>query len=128
MTSTPASWMSQLNATPVDSRARRVASMISGPVPSPGMSVTLYAIRDLPPDHYNPTDSSASLKTSYDLSSPAFSSSDNGGGTRAMRPFLPMTHGNDRATWRMSRNSPFSSVETGSTSCALFLMALMSST
>src|SRR5215207_9885747 len=38
--------MSQLNATPVPSRARRVASMISGPVPSPGIRVTSYAIAE----------------------------------------------------------------------------------
>ena len=40
MTSAPASWTSQSSSTPVASRTRRVASAISGPVPSPGMSVT----------------------------------------------------------------------------------------
>jgi hypothetical protein len=35
----PISWISQLIFTPVASMARRVASTISGPVPSPGISV-----------------------------------------------------------------------------------------
>jgi len=35
----PISWMSHSILTPVASIARRVASTISGPVPSPGMSV-----------------------------------------------------------------------------------------
>src|SRR5919202_1109862 len=48
MTSTPASWTSQSNWTPVASSARRAASMISGPVPSPGMNVTLWATRPSP--------------------------------------------------------------------------------
>ncbi len=39
--SAPASWTSQLNSTPVASSTRRVAVAISGPVPSPGISVTL---------------------------------------------------------------------------------------
>src|SRR5579862_5119359 len=43
MISTPASWMSQLNATPVASSTRLAASTSSGPVPSPRMSVTLCA-------------------------------------------------------------------------------------
>src|ERR671917_532532 len=38
----PASWKSQSNSTPVASSTRLVASAISGPVPSPGMKVTLY--------------------------------------------------------------------------------------
>ncbi len=41
MTSTPASRTSQSNATPVASSTRRVASVSSGPVPSPGMSVAV---------------------------------------------------------------------------------------
>ena len=40
MTSAPACWTSHSNSTPVASRTRRVASVSSGPVPSPGMSVT----------------------------------------------------------------------------------------
>ena len=44
ITSTPACWTSQSNATPVASSTRRVASVSSGPVPSPGMSVTRCAI------------------------------------------------------------------------------------
>src|SRR6266540_3299239 len=54
MTSTPASWTSQSKATPVASRTRRVASDSSGPTPSPGMKVTLCAIRspDSKGDHY----------------------------------------------------------------------------
>src|SRR5690348_2842051 len=40
----PASRMCQRNATPVASSTRRVASVISGPVPSPGISVTSYGI------------------------------------------------------------------------------------
>src|SRR5215210_5924802 len=39
-TSAPASRTSQSNSTPVASSTRRVASVSSGPVPSPGMSVT----------------------------------------------------------------------------------------
>src|SRR5918997_1467938 len=39
--STPASRRSQRNSTPVASSTRRVASASSGPVPSPGMKVTL---------------------------------------------------------------------------------------
>src|SRR5829696_2639418 len=39
-TSTPASWKSQSNSTPVASSTRRVASASSGPVPSPGIKVT----------------------------------------------------------------------------------------
>src|SRR5688572_6565732 len=37
----PASWKSQSNSTPVASSTRLVASASSGPVPSPGMKVTL---------------------------------------------------------------------------------------
>ena len=44
ITSTPASRTSQSNATPVASSTRRVASVSSGPVPSPGMSVTRCAM------------------------------------------------------------------------------------
>src|ERR671919_1174352 len=40
MMSAPASCTSHSSSTPVASRARRVASAISGPVPSPGMKVT----------------------------------------------------------------------------------------
>ena len=40
MTSAPASCTSHWNATPVASSTRRVASAISGPVPSPGIRVT----------------------------------------------------------------------------------------
>jgi hypothetical protein len=43
ITSVPACWTSQSNSTPVASRTRRVASVSSGPVPSPGMSVTRCA-------------------------------------------------------------------------------------
>ena len=43
ITSAPASWTSQSNATPVASRTRRVASLSSGPVPSPGINVTSCA-------------------------------------------------------------------------------------
>src|SRR3954463_6489738 len=43
ITSAPASRTSQSNSTPVASRTRRVASVSSGPVPSPGMSVTRCA-------------------------------------------------------------------------------------
>src|SRR5437588_5916279 len=43
MTSAPASRTSQSNSTPVASRTRRVASVSSGPVPSPGMRVTRWA-------------------------------------------------------------------------------------
>src|SRR5437868_2279698 len=52
ITSAPASRTSQSNSTPVASRARRVASVSSGPVPSPGMSTTRWATgRDYrPPD------------------------------------------------------------------------------
>src|SRR6185312_11716163 len=45
MTSAPASRTSQSNSTPVASRTRRVASVSSGPVPSPGMRTTRCAIR-----------------------------------------------------------------------------------
>src|SRR3954464_6842248 len=45
MTSAPASCTSHSNATPVASRTRRVASVSSGPVPSPGINVTRCAIR-----------------------------------------------------------------------------------
>ena len=45
ITSTPASRTSHVNATPVASSTRRVASVSSGPVPSPGTSVTSYGIR-----------------------------------------------------------------------------------
>src|SRR5438445_6158474 len=44
MTSAPASWTSQSNATPVASSTRRVASQSSGPTPSPGMKVTRYVM------------------------------------------------------------------------------------
>src|SRR5437588_8511172 len=44
-TSSPAGCSSQSNSTPVASSTRRVASTSSGPVPSPGMIVTLYAMR-----------------------------------------------------------------------------------
>src|SRR5690242_18803184 len=40
----PASCICQRNSTPVASSTRRVASVISGPVPSPGISVTSYDI------------------------------------------------------------------------------------
>ncbi len=40
----PASWKSHSNSTPVASSTRLVASASSGPVPSPGMNVTLYAV------------------------------------------------------------------------------------
>ena len=40
ITSTPASWTSQLIATPVASMHIRVASASSGPTPSPGIKVT----------------------------------------------------------------------------------------
>src|SRR5947208_1870786 len=43
ITSAPASCRSQSNSTPVASSTRRVASVSSGPVPSPGMSVTRCA-------------------------------------------------------------------------------------
>src|SRR5919108_56512 len=43
MTSAPASWTSHSSPTPVASRTRRVASVSSGPVPSPGISVTSCA-------------------------------------------------------------------------------------
>src|SRR3989442_7409678 len=43
MTSAPASRTSQANSTPVASRTRRVASVSSGPVPSPGMRTTRWA-------------------------------------------------------------------------------------
>src|SRR5205823_2030319 len=43
MTSVPASWTSQSKSTPVASSTRRVASASSGPVPSPGMSITRCA-------------------------------------------------------------------------------------
>ena len=44
ITSTPASRTSHVNETPVASSTRRVASVSSGPVPSPGTSVTSYGI------------------------------------------------------------------------------------
>src|SRR5579859_5229488 len=44
MTSAPASRTSQSNSTPVASRTRRVASISSGPIPSPGMRTTRCAI------------------------------------------------------------------------------------
>src|SRR3954454_11841565 len=43
ITSAPASRTSQSSSTPVASRTRRVASVSSGPVPSPGMRTTLCA-------------------------------------------------------------------------------------
>src|SRR6185437_7715857 len=43
ITSAPASRTSQSNSTPVASRTRRVASVSSGPVPSPGMSTARWA-------------------------------------------------------------------------------------
>ena len=43
MMSTPASTCSQFNATPVAASTFLTVSQISGPVPSPGISVTLYA-------------------------------------------------------------------------------------
>src|SRR5690348_8939972 len=43
-TASPASRTYQLNSTPVASSTRRVASVISGPVPSPGIRVTSYGI------------------------------------------------------------------------------------
>src|SRR5439155_14091324 len=43
ITSVPASCTSQSNSTPVASRTRRVASVSSGPVPSPGMRTTRCA-------------------------------------------------------------------------------------
>src|SRR3989442_1479901 len=44
ITLSPAGRTSQSNSTPVASSTRRVASVSSGPVPSPGMRVTVYAI------------------------------------------------------------------------------------
>src|SRR5919109_5501392 len=44
ITSAPACCTSQSNSTPVASRTRRVASVSSGPVPSPGMRVTRWAM------------------------------------------------------------------------------------
>ena len=44
ITSTPACWTSHVNSTPVASSTRRAASVSSGPVPSPGTSVTVYGI------------------------------------------------------------------------------------
>src|SRR3712207_4659537 len=48
MTSTPACWTSQWKAEPLVAAAasstRRVASVSSGPVPSPGMSVTRWVV------------------------------------------------------------------------------------
>src|SRR3954451_9050753 len=44
ITSAPASRTSHSNSTPVASRTRRVASVSSGPVPSPGMRTTLCVI------------------------------------------------------------------------------------
>src|SRR5581483_1069062 len=43
ITSAPASRTSQSNSAPVASSTRRVASVSSGPVPSPGMRTTLCA-------------------------------------------------------------------------------------
>jgi len=40
MTPSPAFWTSHSNSTPVASRTRRVASLTSGPTPSPGIKVT----------------------------------------------------------------------------------------
>src|SRR5438309_4160362 len=40
ITFSPACWTSQSNSTPVASRTRTVASLISGPTPSPGIRVT----------------------------------------------------------------------------------------
>src|SRR4051812_19299741 len=45
MTSAPAGWTSQSKSTPVASSTRRVASVSSGPVPSPGISVTRCVTR-----------------------------------------------------------------------------------
>ena len=45
ITSTPACWTSQVNSTPVASSTRRVASVSSGPVPSPGTRVTTCGMR-----------------------------------------------------------------------------------
>src|SRR3954453_14063018 len=45
ITSAPASRTSHSSSTPVASRTRRVASVSSGPVPSPGMRTTLCATR-----------------------------------------------------------------------------------
>src|SRR5262252_2580942 len=42
MTFSPACWTSQSNSTPVASRALTVASLISGPTPSPGIRVTAW--------------------------------------------------------------------------------------
>src|SRR5690606_33816363 len=47
ITSTPASWTSQLICTPVASIHLRAASASSGPVPSPVISVTSWAILHL---------------------------------------------------------------------------------
>ena len=44
MTASPASTTSQSNATPEASRTRRVASASSGPMPSPGISVTRWVM------------------------------------------------------------------------------------
>ena len=43
ITSAPACWTSHSNSTPVASSTRLVASASSGPVPSPGISVTSWA-------------------------------------------------------------------------------------
>ena len=45
----PTCWTSQSNATPVASSTRRVASTTSGPMPSPGMSVTRWGTLILGP-------------------------------------------------------------------------------
>src|SRR5437879_2981433 len=42
ITFSPACWTSQSNSTPVASRTRTLASLISGPTPSPGMRVTAW--------------------------------------------------------------------------------------
>src|SRR5205085_11719275 len=44
-TPSPAFWTSQSNSTPVASRTRRVASLTSGPTPSPGIKVTRCAAK-----------------------------------------------------------------------------------
>ena len=49
MTASPASTVSHSNSMPVASRTRRVASASSGPMPSPGIRVTRWAMRPIVP-------------------------------------------------------------------------------
>src|ERR671937_667502 len=55
ITSAPASRTSQSNSTPVASSTRRVASVSSGPVPSPGISVTSCATGREPTQAFAPS-------------------------------------------------------------------------